>query len=71
MFQVLSVKLAFFFCSFDPKFRHPDHGKLGKPHKACILQRTTKDDGVDVFDAEFSLAYPHPFTELSLHRDEK
>jgi hypothetical protein len=60
-FCVLNSKL-FFFCSFDPKFKHPDHEAKGKPHKVCILQRTTKDDGVDGFDAEFSMAYHNPFT---------
>ena len=46
-----------------PKYKHPGLGNKAKEHKACILQRITKDDGVDAFDPEFSMQYPNPFSQ--------
>jgi hypothetical protein len=59
-FQV--IKLTALFCSYQHKYKHPEHGSKAKEHKACIMQRITKDDGADEFDAEFSISYPHPFS---------
>jgi hypothetical protein len=51
------------FCSFEPKYKHPGLGSKAKEHRACILQRITKDDGEEDFDPEFSMQYPQPFTQ--------
>jgi hypothetical protein len=51
------------FCSFKPKYKHPGHVNKAREHKACILQRTTKDDGADEFDPEFSMQCPSPLAQ--------
>jgi len=58
------------FYSFNSKYKHPDLGSRAKEHKACILQRNTTDDGVHDLDPEFSIQYPHPFTQYWYNGEE-
>ena len=45
-------------------------GSKAREHKACIVQRTTKDDGEDEFEPEFSMQYPNPFSQHWYNRAE-